>query len=90
MLFSQLPKDFDEDEKFIVNKLPFNPLVNKEQYNQLIKEDCGIQFSHTLTEQIGGQLKTGFKLVDLYEDTNGIGNLHDHNIYSFIATKAVK
>lgn len=81
---------FDEDEKFIVNKLPFNPLVNKEQYNQLIKEDCGIQFSHTLTEQIGGQLKAGFKLVDLYEDTNGIGNLHDHNIYSFIATKAVK
>ena len=38
----------------------------------------------------GGQLQAGFRLTDLYEDTNGQGNLHRHNIPSFIATRCVK
>ena len=38
----------------------------------------------------GGQLQAGFHLTDLYEDTNGQGNLHRHNIPSFIATRCVK
>ena len=80
----------EEDEKTIVNSLPFNPLVNKKNMKQLIDEDCGIQFSHTMEEQIGGQLKAGFSLVDLYEDTNGSGYLHELNIPCFIATKSVK
>ena len=49
-----------------------------------------MQFSHTLEEQIGGQLRAGFTLVDLYEDTNGAGRLHDLNIKTYLATKAVK
>ena len=80
----------EEDEKTIVNSLPFNPLVNKKNMKQLIDEDCGIQFSHTMEEQIGGQLKAGFSLVDLYEDTNGSGYLHELNIPCFIATKSIK
>lgn len=35
------------------------------------------EFSHTLEEQIGGQLEAGFILTNLYEDTNGEGKLHD-------------
>lgn len=81
---------FDDEEKYVLNKLPFNPLKNDEQMKQLVDNDCGIQFSHTIEEQIGGQLKAGFMLVDLYEDTNGSGNLHNHNIPSFLATKAIK
>ena len=54
------------------------------------QEDGGMQFSHNMTEQIGGQLKAGFTLLDLYEDTNGFGRLHDLNIKSYIVTKAVK
>ena len=38
----------------------------------------------------GGQLQAGFRLTHLYEDTNGQGNLHRHNIPSFIATRCVK
>ena len=38
----------------------------------------------------GGQQQAGFRLTDLYEDTNGQGNLHRHNIPSFIATRCVK
>ena len=55
-----------------------------------MKNDWGIQFSHTLEEQIGGQLRAGFQITDLYEDTNGEGNLHEHNIPTFIAVRAVK
>ena len=40
-----------------------------------MKNDYGIQFSHTIEEQIGGQLKAGFTLADVYGDTNGEGYL---------------
>lgn len=79
-----------EDEKLIVNKLPFNPLKNPEQMKMLEDDDCGVQFSHTLEEQIGGQLEAGFRLTHLYEDTNGSGHLHELNIPCFFATRAVK
>ncbi|MCR5761147.1 MAG: class I SAM-dependent methyltransferase [Sphaerochaetaceae bacterium] len=80
---------FDGEEDRVVNSLPFNPLVNEKQRKLLENEDCGIQFSHTLEEQIGGQLKAGFVLTDIYEDTNGEGRLHELNIPSFLATRAV-
>lgn len=81
---------FDDAEEIVINSLPFNPLVNKEHMKQLEESDAGIQFSHTLEEQIGGQLEAGFILTDLYEDTNGTGNLHNKNIPTFIATRAIK
>lgn len=81
---------FDDEEKELKYTLPFNPLKNKKIYEDSIKNDWGIQFSHTLEEQIGGQLKAGFRLVDLYEDTNGEGNLHNHHVPTFIATYALK
>ena len=81
---------FNEDEKEIKNRLPFNPLKDKELLKQLEEEDSGIQFSHTLEEQIRGQLKVGFSLLDLYEDTNGSGFLHEHGVPTFWATLAGK
>lgn len=81
---------FGEDETKVVNSLPFDPIANPEQRRQLEADDCGMQFSHTLEEQIGGQLRAGFTLTDLYEDTNGQGFLHEMNIPCFVATRAVK
>ena len=81
---------FSNDETTVVNYFPFNPLKNPDQMKELEEDDGGVQFSHTLTEQIGGQLKAGFRLIDLYEDTNGEGKLHELNIPSFIATKSIK
>lgn len=81
---------FDDDEKTIAHALPFNPLKDKKIYEDSLKNDWGLQFSHTLEEQIGGQLQAGFQLCDLYEDTNGEGNLHDHHIPTFIATRCIK
>ncbi|MGP1523815.1 MAG: hypothetical protein ACTTKC_11065 [Treponema sp.] len=80
----------DNDEKEIIWKMPFDPLQNKKAKQYLMENDYGLQFSHTFEEQIGGQLKAGFTLVDLYEDTNGSGRLHELNIKTYIAAKAVK
>ena len=80
----------DSEEREIVNSLPFDPLANEDQRRQLEEDDCGMQFSHTLDEQIGGQLEAGFTLLALYEDTNGEGRLHELGIPSFFATLAVK
>ena len=80
----------DEKEERIVNHLPFDPLKNEDQMRQLQEDDGGVQFSHTLEEQIGGQLEAGFILTHLYEDTNGEGRLHELNIPSFLAMRAVK
>lgn len=81
---------FNDDETKLIYKLPFNPLKNKEQYDDSIKNDWGIQFSHTIEEQIGGQLQAGFIITDIYQDTNGIGKLHEFNVPCFYATRAIK
>ena len=80
----------DDNEREIINSLPFDPLVNEEQRKQLERDDAGMQFSHTLEEQINGQLEAGFSLLELYEDTNASGRLHDLNIPTFLAMRSRK
>jgi len=81
---------FDDDELEVKNALPFDPLSNPELCRKLQESDDGVQFSHTIEEQINGQLLAGFTLTAVYEDTNGIGHLHELNIPTFWATRAVK
>ncbi|WML39715.1 methyltransferase domain-containing protein [Neobacillus sp. OS1-2] len=81
---------FDEDETTLANQLPFNPLKDPELYEKSLKNDWGIQFSHTIEEQIGGQLQAGFILTDIFQDTNGSGKLHEFNVPTFYATRALK
>ena len=81
---------FDENEKEIKYKLPFNPLKDEALLKKLMQNNDGVQFSHTAEEQIRGQLKAGFKLIDIYEDTNGYGLLHQYNIPTFWATLSKK
>lgn len=80
----------DESETAIVNRLPFDPVANEDQRRQLEQTDSGMQFSHTLEEQINGQLEAGFTLLALYEDTNGEGRLHELNVPTFLAMLAEK
>lgn len=80
----------DDDETMIVNTMPFNPLINEANRRQLEESDCGMQFSHTIEEQIGGQLEAGLILTHIYGDTNGEGRLHEMNIECYFATRAVK
>ncbi len=81
---------FDEDGSGPVHRLPFNPLKDEELKNRMLEEDMGYIFSHTLEEQIGGQLKAGFILKDLLEDTNEAGPFFEYNVPTFMLTRAVK
>ncbi len=80
----------DEAEERIVNHLPFDPIANPEHKEQLERVDGGMQFSHTIEEQVNGQLEAGFTLLALYDDTNGEGRLHDLNIPTFLAMRSRK
>lgn len=80
----------DSNEERIVWAMPFNPLKDVRAREFLDHDDAGMQFSHNMTDQIGGQLKAGFKLVDICEDTNGYGRLHELNIKTYIATQCIK
>ena len=83
---------FDDDRKaplMVNNKLPFNPLRDESLYKKLQENDNGVQFSHSLEEQIGGQIRAGFLLRDLYEDYNNTGILREY-APSYLATLAEK
>ncbi len=80
----------DEKDRSQMCTFPFDPLKDPELMRQMEAEDDGVQFSHTMEEQIGGQLEAGFRLTHLYEDTNGEGVFFEHNIPCYLATRSVK
>lgn len=84
---------FEEaDPLRVVNPLPFDPLkMSRERQAEMIKNGDGIQFSHTLEEQIGGQLKAGFSLKAIYEDRDRAGGSEIGKFYpQYFATLAIK
>ncbi|MDD2433861.1 MAG: methyltransferase domain-containing protein [Bacilli bacterium] len=82
---------FNEEETGIRwTPFPFNPLKHPEQMQELAASNSGVQFSHTLEEEIGGQLKAGFILTDIYDDTGNEGPSAQYNLNCFVATRAIK
>ena len=79
-----------QDGVTIQNHLPYNPLLDKEILKRDIERNDGVQFSHTVEEQLGGMLHAGFALTDLYEDTWPEGPLFELGISAFMAVRAVK
>ena len=74
----------------VTNKLPYNALeASEKEYQRMVDQHEGIQFSHSIEEQIGGQLKAGFTLLDLYEDRDRDGLLREF-MPQYIATRASK
>ena len=67
--------DWDElergEEPTIRYPLPYSDheRLSPERRQQLIEDGEALAFSHSLTEQIGGQLAAGFHLLGFYEDT---------------------
>ena len=69
--------------------LPFDATQLTEQERLCeFGEDSPLEFSHSLEEQIGGQLEVGFLLVGLYEDQQDspLGKY----MPAYIATRAIK
>lgn len=78
----------DENEERIVWRFPFDPLTQPEARAFLEKDDAGMQFAHGLSEMLGGMLRAGLTIEDVYEDTNGEGRLHELNVPTYLAVKA--
>ena len=69
--------------------LPFDATkIPEEDRKRLFDDESPLEFSHSLSDQIGGQLQAGFVLLDLYEDVqnSAIGKL----MPVYFATRAVK
>ena len=81
---------YDIEESTLTNKLPYNPLKDEALYAAAMADNEGVQFSHTIEEQVDGQLQAGFVLTNIFGDTNGTGPLHEMNVPAFWATRAVK
>jgi SAM-dependent methyltransferase len=84
--------DYETEPLVVKNKLPWNPLKNStpEELQRMIDNDEGFEFSHSLTENIGGQLKAGFILTDLFETTFSPGDMVSKYMPQVYHTRAYK
>jgi len=76
----------------VKNKLPLNPLADyaEDVLKKVISRD-GVQFSHTLEEQINGQLQAGLILTDLFEDFHPVSEETKYDTYiGSIASRLTK
>ena len=60
----------DRDELIVRHPLPHNQIrdLPPDELDRLVRREHSVEFSHSLEEQIGGQLGAGFMLTDLFED----------------------
>jgi 2-polyprenyl-3-methyl-5-hydroxy-6-metoxy-1,4-benzoquinol methylase len=82
----------DEQTFKLVYTQPYSDLhsLPKEKLDELIKNQEALEFGHSLTDQIGGQLSAGFVITDFYEDYWGDQQLIDKYLPSFFASRGVK
>jgi SAM-dependent methyltransferase len=64
--------------------------LEESELAEMLEKNEPLEYSHTLTSQIGGQTAQGFHVVGLYEDYWHSERPIDAYMPSFIATRAVK
>lgn len=81
---------FNEEQTALENVLPFDPLSDEKLMQQCIENGDGVQFSHTIEEQIGGQIRAGLTFRDVYGDIWPGCKLGEYNVPTFWATLSIK
>jgi SAM-dependent methyltransferase len=78
----------------VKHKLPYSDLesLSEEERRQYLEAGDPLEFSHTLEDQIGGQLDAGFVITGFYEDRYGEEEKDPLAEYmsAFIVTRAVR
>jgi len=78
----------------VKHALPYSDLASltADERQRYIEREEPLEFSHTLEDQIGGQLDAGFLLAGFFEDAYGEeeNDLLTNYMPTFIATRAVK
>jgi SAM-dependent methyltransferase len=81
-------------ELIVRHRLPFADVVDRsaDELERVIATDHTVEFSHTLEAQIGGQLRAGFVLTDLFEDVDRGPPEAGRSLYfpTCLATRALK
>ena len=83
--------EMDPQKQRIVNSLPYCDLedLDDDRRRDLIAKEEPLEWSHTLEDQIGGQLSAGFIITGFYEDLHP-GHPLAEWLPTMIATQAVK
>jgi len=63
--------------------------LSEEDLKEYTRKGLPLEFGHSLTDLLGGQLDAGFVITDMYEDYMLESPLHDYHP-SYIATRAMK
>jgi ubiquinone/menaquinone biosynthesis C-methylase UbiE len=73
------------------NALPYADATSKSEKDVARQVERGepLEFSHTLEDQIGGQIEAGFAIVGFYEDSHRDDPIAAH-MPTYIATRAIK
>ncbi len=81
----------DQGEIAVKYSLPYSDLdsLSEAERQQWVDQDLPLEFSHTLEEQIGGQLQAGFVLTGFFEDVDPENVLCQYTPL-FISTRALK
>lgn len=84
--------DLEKADKGILEikyKLPYNDSEHPEIAAKLIAAGEALEHSHSLTEQLGGQMDAGFHITGLYEDYHSAFIVSEFTP-TYIATRALK
>jgi SAM-dependent methyltransferase len=75
----------------VVHTIPYSDLtsLSKKDLDEQIEHGFPVEFGHSLTDLLGGQLDTGFVITGMYEDYMLDSPLHNYHP-SYIATRAMK
>ena len=84
-------KEFDKGNLKVAHSIPYADQndLSKNELDEILKKGYPLEFGHSLTDLLGGQLDAGFVITDMYEDymlDSPLGKYHP----SYIATRAVK
>jgi SAM-dependent methyltransferase len=81
----------DQGQMVVKHPLPYSDVQNMDPIalQKWITDQNTLEWSHTLDEQIGGQLSAGFTLTGFYEDRDP-GSVLSQFMPTFIATRTIK
>jgi ubiquinone/menaquinone biosynthesis C-methylase UbiE len=73
----------------VKHKLPYADSEHPEIAAKLMAAGEALEHSHTLTEQLGGQMDAGFQIIGMYEDRHSAFVVSEYTP-TYIATRALK
>ncbi len=81
----------DEGILQVTHQIPYSDLTSlpQEDLDEQIEKGLPVEFGHSLTDLLGGQLDAGLVITDMYEDYMLESPLHNYHP-SYIATRATK